>query len=89
MPTARLCAICNGHSATNFRLMLPFDVKTPTGVRHSSVSAATIDLCNNCWDRHTNKRTLTMETVLQRAEQRRVKILERATGEEVLAVFEH
>ena len=79
MPRTTLCAVCNGHGATNYKLSLPFYM--PELARQSSVSAATIDLCDACWTRLTNKRTLTLEGVHQRIAQRRERILANAAAE--------
>jgi hypothetical protein len=78
MPTVRLCASCNGHGSRNYHLSLPFPVPELGPTKTSSVSAGTIDLCDACWNRLTNKRTLTVEGVLARAEKRHAAVLERA-----------
>lgn len=84
MPTVKLCAVCNGHGSSNYTLSAPFKVATPAGVRMSSVNAANIDLCDDCWTRLTNKRTLTLQGVKQRIEKRRAAIVALANGEEIL-----
>ena len=77
MPTVRLCATCQGHNARNYKLVLAFPIPE-LGRATSSVSAGNIDLCDNCWNRYTNKRTLTVEGVLARVEQRKTNIIARA-----------
>lgn len=75
MPNVRLCAVCQGHNARNYKLYLHFNV--PEVQHKTGVNAATLDLCDPCWTRLTNKRSLTMEGVLRRVEQRRENILAR------------
>ena len=76
MPRTTLCAVCNGHNATNYQLK-KFDRITELGGVQFSVNAGSIDLCDSCWNRLINRRTLTLEGIQERLINRRATILAR------------
>lgn len=75
MPRVTLCSVCNGHAAINYQLKRSQHISE---IKHTfTVNAASIDLCNGCWNRLTNRRSLTLEGIEQRLIERRERILDK------------
>ena len=71
----RICTACNKKQAQNYGLIRTFPVEGAVSVKHSSVHAGSIDLCGDCWNKHVNKRTLTLQRIEERIAQRTAKIV--------------